>query len=515
MDGMVATAAAGGHEAGGGGDPYAAVPALGAAVAAAGRAGRDLRAMREAREDIDGRMRDLLEAAQRDGRTLSEGEARAFDAAGDVADGLAGRERRAAADTQRAARFAVPLEAAAGSRDRDAPPADPFNPRGGDPGRAGGGLGLPGLGGRRQGAGSGTRFRFAGGRVVAALRAGERLEDHVRAAAGARGGAGGWAGGEPAGEPDLGLAVRALLTGDLSGVDDVTRSALGEGFSTAGGYLVPASLSAQVLDLAREQSAVFRAGAQLVPIESGGVHVIATVVRDPEPAWRPEHGEIVRSQPAFGQLVVAPRSLGCIVPISLELLADAPNISDLLRSLLGAAFAAELDRAALAGAGTAAEPTGVVNSVHVSHMLAAGDDSDRLHPDMLARMLWGVRAAGAAGPLAAIAPPGHLLSMDVARTPDGKLLERPKVLDDLALVPSGRLPQAGSGATLNAPVVVGDFSQLVVFLRERLTIEFAREASPEFSHGQVAIRALMRADVAVLQPRHLIVREGVRWAAGP
>ena len=57
--------------------------------------------------------------------------------------------------------------------------------------------------------------------------------------------------------------LRGMATADWSGAEH--ERALAEATTGAGGALVPSPLSARVIDLARNRTVVFRAGAQTVP----------------------------------------------------------------------------------------------------------------------------------------------------------------------------------------------------------------------------------------------------------
>jgi HK97 family phage major capsid protein len=70
----------------------------------------------------------------------------------------------------------------------------------------------------------------------------------------------------PEGEraPSFDRYIRGLVTGDWTGAEH--ERALSEGTLTAGGHLVPVPLSSRVIDLARNQMQVMRAGATTVPM---------------------------------------------------------------------------------------------------------------------------------------------------------------------------------------------------------------------------------------------------------
>ncbi|MBM1309072.1 phage major capsid protein [Sulfitobacter mediterraneus] len=93
-----------------------------------------------------------------------------------------------------------------------------------------------------------------------------------------------WAQGRTnSGEEYRGLSVgqylRSMVVG---GKTEAERRALSEGSDSAGGYTVPDVLSAHLIDLARAESVVMRAGAQTVPLTSD-TNNIAKVLTDPVP----------------------------------------------------------------------------------------------------------------------------------------------------------------------------------------------------------------------------------------
>lgn len=99
---------------------------------------------------------------------------------------------------------------------------------------------------------------------------------------------------------NAGQFLRAMVINDKS---DVERRALSEASDAAGGYTVPDVLSAELIDKARADSVVMRAGARTVPLTSDS-NTIAKVLTDPTPAWRLEAGSVANSDGTFGAVVL-------------------------------------------------------------------------------------------------------------------------------------------------------------------------------------------------------------------
>lgn len=163
---------------------------------------------------------------------------------------------------------------------------------------------------------------------------------------------------------DFDRYVRGIVTGQWDGAD-AERRAMSEGTTTAGGYLVPTLLSAQIIDLARAKSVTLAAGAQLVPMESQKVDV-AKWTGDPTAAWRNEAASITASDATLGKITLTAQSLAALVIVSRELLEDAPAVQSKLLEAFAAAFALKVDLAALRGTGTAPEPRGIRNTAGIT-----------------------------------------------------------------------------------------------------------------------------------------------------
>ena len=57
---------------------------------------------------------------------------------------------------------------------------------------------------------------------------------------------------------------------------------------------------------------------------------------------------------------------------------------------------------------------------------------------------------------------------------------------------------------------IGDFSNMAIALRQNITIEASRQSSDVFTKNQVHVRAIMRADIAILRGDHFGRLIGIR-----
>ena len=133
------------------------------------------------------------------------------------------------------------------------------------------------------------------------------------------------------------------------------------GTATLGGNLVATNLLAgSFIDLLRNRMAVARLGAQYlsglvgnvaIPRQTGGVTTY----------WVTEAQATTESNAAFDQVTLTPRGLTALQDVSKNLLIQStPSVEQLIRNDLAIALALAMDAAAINGAGTAGQPTGIL-----------------------------------------------------------------------------------------------------------------------------------------------------------
>jgi HK97 family phage major capsid protein len=153
--------------------------------------------------------------------------------------------------------------------------------------------------------------------------------------------------------------LRGLATARWDGAEH--ERALAEATVGAGGALVPSPLSSRVIDLARNQTRVFQAGAVTVPMTSQSL-ALARLLTEGTPAWKTENAAITAADMTFDRVTFTARTLVRLITLSVELFEDAdPSSEGIIARSFAAQMALELDRVALLGSGTAPEPRGVLN----------------------------------------------------------------------------------------------------------------------------------------------------------
>ncbi len=299
-------------------------------------------------------------------------------------------------------------------------------------------------------------------------------------------------------ELSFGRFIRGLTTGDWRGAAAEQR-VLGEAAAGTGGVFVPTPLSAQVIDLARAQSQVVRAGARTVPMEHETL-TVARIASDPTPGWKAENAEGVISDPTFDSVVFTARTLFCGVQVSQELIEDAPNAESAIERTLAEALGQELDRVALRGTGTAPEPEGVLNQTGIQTTALAGALVNHNPFSVAVEELQGANYM----PNAAIMHPKLAGVIDRFTSVDGQPRLGPPSFQALAKFTTSKIPTDLGGGSDETEAYIGEWPNLWIGVRERLRLEASIHAadgtSGAFRNLQVWIRAWLRADVQLARP---------------
>lgn len=297
-----------------------------------------------------------------------------------------------------------------------------------------------------------------------------------------------------------GSFLRAMIVGPSS---DIEKRALAEGSDSAGGYTVPEILSARLIDRMRAASTVIRAGATTVPLGSD-TNYVAKLLTDPSPAWRDENDAISESDPTFGRITLTPRSLGVIVKVSRELLEDSVNIGTALPNIIASAMAAELDRVALLGSGSAPEPKGVLNFSGLTANTFAGGALSSYAPLVKARTALRSANSDVNG---FIMHPRDEGALAEAVDDNGQPLVMPPALAGIPMLTTTKIPVDGGAGDNESVIFAGDWSKLLIGIRHEIRIEVLRERYADTN--QYAFVAVLRADVAAEHEAAFSILDGV------
>ncbi len=312
--------------------------------------------------------------------------------------------------------------------------------------------------------------------------------------------------GGPKPTASLGDAVKAMISPGSVAPD--IRNVVHESSSTAGGYLVPDSLSATVIDALRAESVCFKAGARAVPMATADVS-IAKMISDARGSWRVENQTLTEDSPTFGRLRLSAKSLAVIVKISREIVEDAPNLDEVLRNSLAKSFALSLDNALLFGVG-ANDPMGVVNWSGIGSVSLGTDGAQITSYDSFLDAIYEAHVDNAGDFTAAVMHPRSERTIAKLKDGEGLAMRRPPAIESLSFLTTTQIPITETqGASSDcSSIICGDFTKMLVGMRTQLQIEMLRERFA--SELQYGLLAYLRADMVLEHPESFVRIVGVK-----
>ncbi|MFF2297400.1 phage major capsid protein [Arthrobacter sp. NPDC058127] len=312
-----------------------------------------------------------------------------------------------------------------------------------------------------------------------------------------------------------------MATAQFGGMSQMVRSLSTSGTSA----IVPVVWATEIIDLARNYSAVLKAGANVVPMDAVTLN-IGRLTGDATAAFRSEGSAITASDTTFDQVQLTAKSLNALVVGSTEFFADAPNADSLVANSIAKAIALKIDLVALyggitSGAGsinlaTPPIPRGILAALNASlpaNVLGGGatNGTDLTQYSQLLDLYWQV-ANGNENPNAIIWPPKLAQAYSKLLDTTNQQLRVPAPLGPGAMMVAqdtfpgdadAGLPfyvskQAQQGMTQGtlttaADVFLGDFTELLVEQRLDISVQVLQERYAEL--GQIGIVATWRGDI--------------------
>jgi HK97 family phage major capsid protein len=301
--------------------------------------------------------------------------------------------------------------------------------------------------------------------------------------------------------------LRGMATADWTGADH--ERALAESSIGAGGALVPSPLSARVIDLARNRTVVFRAGAQTVPMQAQTL-ALARLTSEGTPAWKSENATITAADMVFDRVTFTARTLVRTILLSVELFEDAdPSSEDVIARSFAGQMAVELDRVALLGTGTAPEPRGVLNQSGVTLTAHGANGTAITNYDWWLDAIGAVRAAGFEPNAHVQAPRSSTSLSKLKEATTNAYMTPPAGLLPMLTTKSVPITITTGTSTDTSYVFTADWSQLMVGIRTAFRLRFLGERYLA-DNLQYAFLAYLRADVQLAQPTAFVVDTGVR-----
>lgn len=263
----------------------------------------------------------------------------------------------------------------------------------------------------------------------------------------------------------MGKLVRAMAGTDTTGeavkyVRDMN--------SSTNSVVIPKVLSAQILDNAREISAVW--GKVPMTLMANNNLTVARISKDAEATFVKEGDLIPASSTEFTGVTLDGKTLALYVPITEQLLSSA-NISDVIMNACAKAIAVKADNAMLYGTGLGAEIKGIVAHDNINKI----DHTGKADYNML---LKGVGATKGANIEPTDIVYNTTVGTDLAMLTDanGQYITPPKALDKYVISESNNISD----------------DQALIFHRECMLLGINENIQIEFGYSQDGFQRMVK-----------------------
>lgn len=277
---------------------------------------------------------------------------------------------------------------------------------------------------------------------------------------------------------------------DLVGTNDsegftlggyVRDAIVGSHKAASGPALVPSGILGQVVDAVRRKTVIVEAGAGTIMID--GPTTMARITQDPTVYQHSEGIEDISESDVLAEPVMLnPKLLACLIPLSVEVVADSPNLDAVLNTALAGAFAAKLDALCIAK---------LLADTRIPKSAAAHDPANWLK---VVEAIAAAMALDQGMPLSHISAPADFMARVAQLDTNGCWLGKPTALTEMRELFTTGLT-AGTA-------LFGDFAAgFAVAMRSELRVEVVRHQKP--GSAEHLLVAHMRADGVTLQPGRL------------
>jgi len=339
-------------------------------------------------------------------------------------------------------------------------------------------------------------------------------------------------------KPNVGRLIRALAAGKgdpekaaawakKQWNDETIVKALQSDEGSTGGYLVPEEYSTELIEYLRPLSVVRRMNPTVVPMNTGTLSMSA-MTGGASAEYIGEGSNVSTSQPTLGQVKLTWKKLGCLVPISNDLIRfSTPSADDVVRNDLAGAMAQREDAAFIRDDGTNDKPKGIYGWIANANKFDANGTVNLANVTTdLGKAILALREAETL-----FLRPGWLISartefyLTTLRDSNGNYAFKDEMatgkLYGFPFAVTTQIPDNLGDSEDESEVYLVDFVDAVIGESSQVEIEVSTEAAyydgssvvSAFSLDQTVLRAISRHDFAMRRSTSGSVIEAVTWGA--
>jgi len=290
------------------------------------------------------------------------------------------------------------------------------------------------------------------------------------------------------------------------------KSVMNATSGTAGAYIVPTEVIADLIEMFEADSVLIRAGATVMGGLTGSPVEFPRQTGGATAYWVGENQAIPESEMAFGMMSMSPKAVAALVKMSDRLIRlSNPSIEAMVRRDIALRVALKIDLAGLRGTGSSYQPLGVSQQPGIN-TVTIGADGGSINFDRLMDMEYELAFDNALqGNLAYIWHPcikRNLLQLKVAQyTGDtgGEYIVQPITEQQLGAwvgypyYQTTQIPitlTKGNGTALTE-IYFGNWRELLIGQWGGMAIMASQETSDAFEKVQTWIRIIQEMDIAV------------------
>jgi HK97 family phage major capsid protein len=307
--------------------------------------------------------------------------------------------------------------------------------------------------------------------------------------------------------------------------DDVVAKALAAGDAAAGGFLIPDTYSADIIELLRARAVVRSLSPLQVPMPMGTL-TLPKITGGVTASYVGENKNLSTGQPTFGVLRLTYKKLAALVPVSNDLLRyNAYGVDAIVRDDLVSGIATREDIAFIRDDGSQNTPKGLrywapaANVINANGTINLANVSTDLAKLILQLMNANVRMLRPAW----IFAPRTLMYLMTVRDANGNFAFREELL-------SGKLWNFPYGTTTQIPinlgggtdesevylvdmvdVVIGDATSIIIDASTEAAYHDGSNVVAAFSQDQTVVRAIVQHDIGMRHDASVAVLAQVKW----